>query len=140
MVIGNPVKQVFIMDGISKDQRKKTITFSQESPKRYTIPDSFKTPPNPNKFTSNHTCSSILKNKQNNYNYNYEKSVVFSPRSAFKSPIYLNSQRSFSPSNNRYSSYGTNKNKKGLNNCQIITILTSFFAVSCVVAVSLIYS
>ena len=125
----DPVNQGFYLDGIHKDINKKSISFSQNSPKRYSIPDSFKTPPSPNKFRDPPTVSSILRSKQ--ISQNYERQMAYTPSSTFKA--------TFNDANkNNYR--GKNiKNNKDMDSCQPFTIIISFLIASCVVALTLIW-
>ena len=142
----DPVNQGFYLDGIHKDINKKSISFSQNSPKRYSIPDSFKTPPSPNKFRDPPTVSSILRSKQ--ISQNYERQMAYTPSSTFKATFNEKSKGSISPLINRYAYFDANKNNyrgkniknnKDMDSCQPFTIIISFLIASCVVALTLIW-
>ena len=108
MITRTPLKNAFYQDSISKNSNKKAISFSKNSPIRYSIPESFKTPPSPNKFKDDYP-SSILRSKKTHQNYG--KQVILTPTSRFKATFNEKSQDLTSS----YSNYKTNRNNNKKN-------------------------
>lgn len=138
MITRTPLKNAFYQDSISKNSNKKAISFSKNSPIRYSIPESFKTPPSPNKFKDDYP-SSILRSKKTHQNYG--KQVILTPTSRFKATFNEKSQDLTSS----YSYYKTNRNnnqknvEKNIDSCQSLVLVTFFLLASCIVALTLIW-
>lgn len=145
MIHKNSSKRAFFSEHTQKNTRNKSISFSQDSPKRYAIPDSFKTPPSPNKFRdslNSPRLSSILRNKQ--FNQSYEKQIMRTPSSSFKNTFNEKAQGSISPLINRYACFSSSKviNKNDEKNNDAIqshTLIITFIIASCIITLVLIW-